>query len=170
VSYPNLVAGQIVTADGLNVDASVVRLVDGRTHTGSLVDTNTTSGTYAVVTSSNPQNTGPLIAGRAYRADVQVGVQSTVANDRMRFSIWDGTVGGTQLGSFEPIVRCEAASNFKTFFMSFVWPQLTDTTISNVNLGHQRFSGTGTCTTRIEVPSFLFLIYDIGPTSRIQNL
>lgn len=170
MSYPALVAGQIVTADGLNIDAAVVRLADGKVHTGALVDTNTTSSSYSAVGSANAQNVS-VIGGRAYRADVQVSVASTVAGDRLRYSLWDGTVGsGTQLGAMEPLVRAETATTFRVQQFSFVWSAPADQTISNINLGHQRFSGTGTCTTRLEVTSFHVLVYDLGPASRIQNL
>lgn len=149
---------------------AVPRLVKGKVHTGSLVDTGTTSNTnYTNIIGANIQNV-PVIAGHAYKAEYQVAVTSSVVNDRIRYTLWNGTVGDTQCGAHAPIVRCEFAGNYRVQTFSFIWEAPTTETISNLNLGMIRFSGSGTVETRIEITSFYGLVYDLGPKAVISAL
>lgn len=150
---------------------AVTRLVKGKLHTGSLVDTSTTSTTtWQNITSANIQNI-PVIAGHAYRADFQVAVSSTVTNDRIRYSLWNGSTStGSQCGTIIPIVRVEQSGTFRVQSFSFVWKAENTEIISNLNLYMIRYSGSGEVSTRIENSSFHGLVYDLGPAGVISNL
>lgn len=149
---------------------AVTRLVKGKVHTGALSDTSTTSTTtYQNISGANILNV-PVIAGHAYKAEYQVSVTSSVAADRIRYTLWNGTVGDTQCGSIAPIVRVEAITTFRVQNFSFIWQAPSTETIANLNLGMIRFSGTGTVETRVEVTSFMGLVYDLGPAGTVSSL
>jgi hypothetical protein len=176
VNAGDISAGSLSSTGDIETDGdvyahglAVARLVKGKVHTGSLVDTSTTSDSYQNISSANIQNV-PVIAGHAYKAEFQVAVTSSVANDRIRYSLWNGTVGGTQCGAIIPIVRAEAASTFRVQTFSFIWEAPSTETISNLNLAMLRFSGTGSVQTRVESSSYYGLVYDLGPSGVITNL
>jgi hypothetical protein len=176
VNAGDISGGSLSTTGDIETDGdvyahglAVARLVKGKVHTGSLVDTSTTSDSYQNISSANIQNV-PVIAGHAYKAEFQVAVTSSVANDRIRYSLWNGTVGGTQCGAIIPIVRAEAASTFRVQTFSFIWEAPSTETISNLNLAMLRFSGTGSVQTRVESSSYYGLVYDLGPSGVITNL
>lgn len=149
---------------------AVTRLVRGKVHTGALVDTSTTSSTdYQNIFFANVQNV-PVVAGHAYKAEFQVAVSSTVVNDRIRYTLWNGDVGGNQCGSIAPIVRVETADTFRVQTFSFIWKAPNTEVIGNLNLAMIRYSGSGLVRTRIESTSFYALVYDLGPASPISSL
>jgi hypothetical protein len=155
-----------VSARGLTVS----RVVRGKVYGGALTDTSATSTTLVNVAVANVQNV-PVIAGHAYRATYQVSVGGTILNDRIRFALWNGSIGGTQLGSHEPLVRItQAGGTVEVAVLVFVWAQPSTQTISNVNLSMHRFTGTGTVTTRIESTSFAAVVEDLGLTGTISGL
>lgn len=150
--------------------------VDGKVHTGSLVDTTeTVVNNQRAVANANPQNT-PQIAGHAYQAIVTVSVTGAVVGNRARFRLYNGSVPttpgtGTQLGTHAPLVKVNtAAVVFESFTMQFVWAAATTTTISNINLAIEFFSGTTSVTARVENTSYAFIINDLGLANRITNL
>jgi hypothetical protein len=149
-------------------------LADGKIHVGANADTSVSvlNGT-ATVTNANPQNT-PQIQDHGYQAFVQVGVNSVLAGARIRYKIWDGAPGGTQLGVMAPIVKVQQinAGTFETFLMSFVWRAPATATIANINLEMEFLQGTGgnAVTTRVDTGSYMFIITDLGDASRITNL
>lgn len=167
-------SGTVSTTGDMSARGLMIsRMVKGKIHTGSLSDSsNSATTTYSTVSFANVQNV-PVIAGHAYRASFQVGYAGTVSDDRIRYGLWDGAVGGTQLGNQEPLYRVilgAAGGSFVACNPTFVWAAPTTTTIGNVTLGHQRFSGTGTVYTRIETTSFIAIIEDLGLASTITNL
>jgi len=148
----------------------VTSLVDGKVHVGSLVDTtNSTVGSEVAVLSANAQNT-PQIAGHAYRAIVQLSVGVSTANNRLRFRLWNGSLGGTMLGANAPIVRNSVTATFEQKCLVFVWRAPTTQTIANINVGMEFFSGSGNVQARVENSSYNFIIEDLGLASRIAGL
>ncbi len=173
VSATGNVSGVDVSGSGdVSARGSLVsRVVKGKV-VGSSTDTSSASTTPVNIASGNVQNV-PVIAGHAYRATYQIGVGGTLTNDRARFNLWNGTVGGTQLGSQEPLYRVTlgaAGGSFEAIMVTFVWSAPSTTTIANVNLAIHRFSGTGTVYARVESVSFAAVIEDLGLASTISGL
>lgn len=169
MSYPALTAGQILTADGLNVPAAVVRLVKGKVFTASTADTNSSSTTDVAVTSANIQNV-PVIATRAYRATFVVEYTGTVVADRIQYRLWQGTVGGTQLGGEHRFKIVATTTQYTTATIAFVWEAPNTETIGNLNLSVARFTGSGQVTARVAAAAYLGLVEDLGPASAISGL
>jgi hypothetical protein len=167
------VTGATLTATG-DVSArglAVTRTVKGKVYVGTLVDTLSASTTPVNITGANIQNV-PVISGHAYRATYQVGIAGSVLNNRIRYGLWNGTVGGTQLGTQEPIFRnTDASGLFQNVTMQFMWAATSTTTIANVNLSMYRFgSALGNTYTRIEDASYVGVIEDLGLAATITNL
>lgn len=153
---------------GVNVLA-LAAAADGRLHTGSAVDTTVSMvGNETAVGSANIANC-PQIEDHAYLAVIQVAFAVSNAGNRGRFRLWNGAVGGTQLGSHAPIVRNNAASTNENKLMVFGWRASSSSNISNINLGMEFFSGSGSVTCRIETTSYAAVVVDLGPASRFTN-
>lgn len=146
-------------------------LVDGKVHTGALVDTVVNSvGTETAVANANPQST-PQIQDHAYQALVTVSVAGTTAGNRIRFRLWNGALGGTQLGANAPLIKTNTPTSvFEAVTLMFIWRAPATETIANINLGMQFFSGITSVTSRVETTSYNFIINDLGLADRITNL
>lgn len=148
-------------------------LVDGKVHTGALVDTTVTVlGSEVPVVNANTLNT-PQIINHAYRATIVVSITGPTAGNRVRYRLWDGIVGVNQLGAHAPIFKIATpVAVFEAVTMVFVWKATSTQTIASINLGMEYFAGIAGngVTTRIEVPSYLFIIDDLGLASRIAGL
>lgn len=172
ITATGALAGATVAATG-DVSArglAVARIVKGKVYVGTAVDTSSASTSFANITGANVQSV-PVIAGHAYRASYQVGLAGDTLNDRVRYSLWNGTVGGTQLGAQMPIFRITGAvTTFVTVTFSFMWAAPATTTIANVNLAMIRFGGGGSLFTRVEDTSYVGVIEDLGLASTITNL
>jgi hypothetical protein len=167
------VTGGTVTATG-DVNArglAVSRVVKGKVYVGTAVDTLSASTSPTNITGANIQNV-PVIAGHGYRAVFQVGMAGSTLNNRIRYALWNGTVGGTQLGTQEPIFRnTDASGLYQNITVQFLWEAPSTATIANVNLSMYRFgSVTGNVWTRVEDISFIGVIEDLGLATTITNL
>lgn len=157
----------------------VTALTDGKVATGANVDTaNNVLNTRVAVGSGNPQNTAQ-IAGHGYMALVQVDVHTDAGPTRLRYSLWNGAVGGTQIGTMTPIMPLSTATagaangRFETHTMMFVWSAASTTTIANVNLAYEQLVPGGAANptfTRVGTSSFAFIIWDLGLATQITNL
>lgn len=162
----DLAVSGLVNMGGLPVS----RLVKGKV-AGTLTITGISATTDTNIIGANVQNV-PVISGRAYKTTVAIDYASTGttgALDRFDFKLWNGAVGGSQLGG---TVRAQMVNPVSTLnrnvVMTFVWQAPSTTTIANINL-----SGiTGTSTAwRVEVnAAFIHLVEEIGLASTITNL
>lgn len=146
-------------------------LADGKVGTGT---TTTAIGTTDTnITSANNANT-PVIQDRAYMAIVQIDYfrSSTGALARMDMKLWDGAVGGTQLGGTARIPMAGPLSTARrTLVGIFVWRAASTQTMANVNLSLATTDTTvGQNWTAEFNAGFSFTIHEIGAADNISNL
>lgn len=143
------------------------RTVDGKIGTGS-TQTGVAGTTNTVIGAANAQNT-PQIAGRVYRASGQISIMTTAAGLRAGLKLWNGSVGGTQLGG-DSNVRTDGASNFRSYQFCFVWSAPTTETIANVNMSIAKLDATsGTVTAQVD-GNYILIIEELGMASAIGGL
>jgi len=156
-------------ADGSNTWLSV--LADGRVGTG--IATTPIGTTDTNIGSANNVNT-PVILDRAYMAIVQLDYfrSTTGALARLDMKLWNGAVGGTQLGGTVRIGMVGPLSTARrTAVGIFVWRAFTTETIVNLNLSLATTDGTVGQNWTAEVNAgFVFTVMEIGNANNISNL
>jgi hypothetical protein len=156
-----------VTARGLMVS----RLVKGKVGSG-ITSTNISASTDTNLAGANIQNV-PVISGHAYRTMITLDYNrggGTGGLDRLEFKLWNGTVGGTQLGGTVRVVMTGplAASN-RNVNLLFMWAASSTTTIANLNLSATVTDTSTTWTAEVN-SAYVGLVEDLGLASTITNL
>lgn len=146
-------------------------LADGKVGTGT---TTTAIGTTDTnISAANNVNT-PVVADRAYLALVQLDYfrSTTGALARMDMKLWNGAVGGTQLGGTARIPMAGPLSTARrTLVGIFVWRAASTETIANVNLSLATTDTTVGQNWTAEVnQGFSFTIHEIGSADNVGNL
>jgi hypothetical protein len=111
--------------------------------------------------------------GWAYRAIVQIDQYQTAAagagTQRHDYKLWEGAVGGTQLGGTNRKFIAGAVTNSRnTVTLEFIWRQV-GTSLGTINLSALR--GVGAIATSVEVnSSYSLVIEKIGDANKIGAL
>lgn len=166
-SVPNIDVATLATMGGMIVN----RVVDGRVG-GSA--TSTTIGTSDTnISGANIQNT-PQVADRAYLAHVQIDFKpaATLGESRLELKLWNGSVGGTQLGG---TVRWLTGNTIgsginRACNAKFVWRASSTTTISNINLSAAKSHNTGNTWSAEVNSAYVAVIQEIGLADVITGL
>lgn len=161
-----------LTASLMTMGGSIVnRVVDGRV--GSTAATTTIGTTDTTISSANIQNT-PQVAGRAYLAHIQIDVKptGTLGESRLELKLWNGSVGGTQLGG---TVRVLTGSHVgsginRNLKAMFVWSAPSTTTISNINLSASKSHNTSNGWQAEVNQGYVAIIQEIGSAGPITGL
>lgn len=145
--------------------------VDGKVGTGT---TTTAIGTTDTnISSANAVNV-PVIADRAYRVIVQLDYfrSTTGALARMDMKLWNGAVGGTQIGGTSRIPMAGPLSTARrTLVGNFVWRAVTTQVIANLNVSLATTDTTVGQNWTAEVNAgYSIIIEEIGPADNISNL
>jgi hypothetical protein len=148
------------------------RVAKGKVFTGV---TNTTIGTVndTLITDAVSSSTY-LESGVAYRVDVQIPTRSTsgtsaAGTQNVRWKIWDGAVGGTQLGNTCTKMTESVGSNMSAQHVSFVFQHTGSSGSRNINLSALQITGTDTLQAQVNT-QFFMLVYRIGDPANIINL
>lgn len=154
-----------------SVDTFLVMPVDGKVGTGTATTAIATTDTN--IGSANGVNV-PVIADRAYRAIVQLDYfrSTTGALARMDMKLWDGAVGGTQLGGTSRIPMAGPLSTARrTLVGIFVWRAATTKTISSLNVSLATTDGTAGQNWTAEFNAgYSLTIEEFGAADNISNL
>lgn len=162
-----------ITAPGgiylLDQDTTYPYLVDGKIGTG-VTTTNSASSTPVSIGAANLVNT-PMQIDRCYWFLAQISVLSTVANDRVTFELWRGTVGtgANKRGASTNIKLTGGASQYQSYYVSFMWRESVSGVASNLNLSFFRLSGTGTCTAQVD-SNYWAICMEMGYADRVGGL
>lgn len=152
-------------------EMAMISLADGKAP-GSTVETVLNQGSDTLILGANAQDV-LQIGGHAYRALLSIDHFSptAIAADatRIDYKLWDGAVGGTQLGGTLRIPISIVGPNRETVLLQFLWEAPLDTTIANLNVSGRRAVNGGTASAEVN-SAFSIVIEDLGPASRIQNL
>ncbi len=156
------VSGNDVTIGGFSVN----RLVDGKV-VGSASNTGEITTTRTTIPGANAQNVS-VIANRAYRASGMISVYCTVSGDRFTLELWNGSVGGTQVGGQ---VNCRSAGGgtYQSYPFSFLWKAPTTESIANLNLSVVRLSGSGNIQAQTD-GNYFMVVEHLGLASNIGGL
>lgn len=146
-------------------------LVDGKVGTGTTTTAVGTGDTNIIA--ANNANT-PVISDRAYLALVQIDYYraSVGALARLDMKLWNGAVGGTQLGGTARIPMAGPLSTARrTAVGMFVWRAASTQTMANLNLSLATTDTTVGQNWTAEVNAgFSFTVHEIGDASNISNL
>lgn len=173
VTASGTVTGATVAATGsLNLGGLLVsRLVKGKVGSGT-TSTNLSNSGDTNIGAANVQNV-PVVSGRAYRTTVSIDYNrsaGTGALDRIEFKLWNGTVGGTQLGGTARVAMTGPLSaQNRNVVLVFIWAATATTTIANLNLSGTITGTNATWTAEVNA-AFSSLVEEIGLTSTITNL
>lgn len=110
--------------------------------------------------------------GYAYRVVVNIDFSNANVGGRMEFKLWDGLVGGTQLGGTQRRWTDNSATStsYGGTILVFLWRQVGTVVMPNVNLSCLK-SGTTAGTANVQVNSaFVCTIEKVGASSKIQGL
>lgn len=164
----NLTASAITATGDITTRGNTPsRAVDGKfVGTGGSVGVTNTTNT--VIPSSNAQSV-PVVAGRAYRASGQISISSSVNDIRASLRLWNGTVGGTQLGG-DTNLRVDGTGNLRSYPFQFVWSAPTTETIANINLSIAKIDATAATVTAQTDGNYILLIEELGSSSLIGGL
>jgi hypothetical protein len=160
-----------IFVQGVGLDNNyVMRLTDGRTN-GVAATTNI--GAVDTVINNNSCQSCPLENGVAYRVDIQIemrcmGVPVAGAN-QVNWKLWDGAVGGTQLGSTVTKTVDSANALFSSQTFTFVFEHTGSTGQRTVNLSGVQTAGPNIPVARTSDQYFM-MITRIGDPNRVQNL
>lgn len=163
--------GELFVQGSGTADNYPIRVVRGRTN-GITTNTNLGAGD-TLIANQNSSNT-TLENGVAYRVMVQIRAQtnsSPAAGDLqlVNWKIWDGAVGGTQLGTTvqKTVSGDDTRTNAEVFMFVF---EYTGTTGSKtINLSGARVAGTVACSATTDNAYFM-IVERIGDPGRILNL
>jgi hypothetical protein len=161
--------GELLSNSGNPDDNYDVRVIDGKVDDGS--QTATTIGTTDTsVATANAQNVY-VEQGWYYIALVSVDFRNNNANGRISWKLWDGALGGTQLGGTQrKYSRVQSTSGFDNEFLIFVWRQATTKTIADLNLSAVKELVTAGAATAQVNAAFSISIFKSGDADKIQNL
>lgn len=165
----NLAAATLVTMAGSVVN----RTVDGRAG-GSVTTTAVAATSDTLITGANVQNT-PVVATRAYLAFVQIDfnpITGTQGDSRIELKLWNGSVGGTQLGG---TVRWMTGIPVGTGINRscqcwFMWQAPSTTTISNINLSASKSHNTTNLWNAEVNSAYAAVVMEIGAASAITGI
>lgn len=162
----------MLRSDGTYTSASV--MVDGRVNTSSVTTAIGTSDTNIIA--ANAVNV-PVIADRAYYVVVQLDYfratpSAAGALARLNMKLWNGAVGGTQLGGTARIPMAGPLStDRRTAVGHFVFRAASTTTIANLNVSLATTDTTVGQTWTAEVnQGYMILIHEVGAADNISNL
>lgn len=164
----NLAAATLVTMAGSIVN----RTVDGKAG-GTIQTTAIAANSDTNITGANIQST-PVVATRAYLAFIQIDVNpaATLGDSRIEFKLWNGAVGGTQLGGtvrwFTGTPTVAAVNRSSQFW--FMWQAPSTTTIANINLSASKTQGTGNVWSAEVNSAYVAVVMEIGAASAITGI
>lgn len=164
----NLAAATLVTMAGSIVN----RTVDGRAG-GSVATTAVGAASDTLVSGANLQNT-PVVATRGYLGFVQIDFNptGTIGESRIELKLWNGSVGGTQLGGTvrwmtgTPI----AGSVNRSCQCWFLWQAPSTTTIANINLSVSKSHNTANGWNAEVNSAYAAVVMELGAASAITGI
>jgi hypothetical protein len=165
-------SGNIFLGDASTNGNNPVILTRGRTETSS---TSTALGAGSDTLISGAAVTGAILEnGIAYKVDVQIRTSSTAGAQvgglqGLLWKIWDGAVGGTQLGVSNQKFMESNPSGSSSQGFSFLFKHTGSTGSRTINLSGQTFTGTNTNTATTSTASYT-LVSRLGRVSNIVNL
>lgn len=148
------------------------RIAGGIRGTGT-TDTTLGNGVDTLVTNAAATN-GYLVNGVAYRVDVQIIQRSSVGTSaagtqQTSWKLWDGAVGGTQLGQTVFKMNDNVGSVNSPYQFSFLFTFTGTTGSRTLNLSGSRSLGADTLQARVNSQYFM-LINRVGDPALITNL
>lgn len=147
---------------------SIISLADGKapgTTTQTTIGTSDTS-----ISTANIINVD-VIAGHAYECEILIDFRNNNSGGRITWKLWDGAVGGTQLGGTNRrFSRVTSTGAFDGEKLSFLWKATTTTTITSMNLSAVKEIVTGSAATAEVNNAYKAIVRDLGPADRISNL
>lgn len=170
---PDTVPGRLYTVgeilmNSLANDANYsMRVVDGKVVSVQTVTT-VNSGSDTNLGGANAQNVY-LEDGYAYRVIVCIDHRSSTAGNRLDYKLWEGAVGGTQLGGTNRTFVENTATNFDHAVLIFVWRQVGTSIVSNMNLSAARAVGAGSCDVATNL-AYSLLVEKIGDANKVGGL
>jgi len=165
------VHGEIMIEPNLTEGNYPSRIIRGKTMG---VSTSTTVGAADTAITNANATSVRLVTGVAYEVDVQIRTGSTAgaqagALQGLLWKIWDGAVGGTQLGtSIQKFLETDGTGNSSQYF-KFVFEHTGTTGARTVNLSAAQFTGTNTVAATTST-QFFMLFKRIGRASNVINL
>jgi len=165
----NLSAATLVTMAGSIVNRTVDGKAGGTAQTtaiGATTDTN--------LTGANIQNT-PVVAGRAYLAVFQIDINpsGTLGESRLEFKIWNGSVGGTQLGGTVRVVTGSTTVGSglnRSLRFWFMWQAPSTQTIANINISAYKSHKTANGWNAEVNSAYVAVVMEIGAASAIAGI
>lgn len=144
---------------------------------GGLVDSATTTTTINTASDTLITNAGPSVyleSGAAYEVNVQITTRSSVGTSaagtqRIMWKLWDGAVGGTQLGNTLNKFTTGVGNNLNIELFTFVFRHTGSTGSHTVNLSGRHSLGTDTLQAQVNTQYFM-LVNRIGDPANITNL
>lgn len=172
---PDLIAGRMYTngeilMNQLALDANYsMRVVDGKIDSGAApatvigtVDTN--------VSGANMQNIY-VDDGWYYIALIQIDYRNNNTGGRIDWKLWDGAVGGSQLGgTCRRWSHVATTTNYEGEMLIFVWRQVGTGIIGNANLSAAKTVVTAGAATAQVNAAFTATVFKCGNANVIQNL
>lgn len=160
-----------VNGIGVNGNNFVTRLSRGRTNGPSFI---TDIGSTDTAISNGGCFNTQLETGVAYKVSVQIRTLSTSgaqpgAEQGIYWKLWDGSVGGSQLGTtIQKFMESDGSNQSSQNFM-FVFEHTGSTGSRTVNLSAQQFAGTNNVRA-VTSNQYFILVERIGDPSNILNL
>ncbi|MBG0819131.1 hypothetical protein [Planomonospora sp. ID82291] len=170
---PDGIAGRLYTygevlLNALALDANYgMRIADGKV-AAATATTAVNVATDVNITGANAQNVY-LEDGYVYRALISIDQRSAVAGNRLDYKLWDGAVGGTQLGGTVRRFVENTGANFDNQFFGILWRQVGTGISANINLSAARAVGAGACDVAVNNAYFL-TIEKCGDADKIGSL
>lgn len=144
------------------------RVVDGKAPGATTTTTITAADTN--ISTANIQNVY-VEAGYAYRVIVNIDQQIDSASTRLDYKLWDGAVGGTQLGGTNRRWSDQStATLFAGVILVFVWRQTVTKTISSMNLSAIKAVGAAATANVAVNQAFTATVEKIGDADMIGGL
>lgn len=172
---PDLIGGRMYTYGEILMNQLApdnnysMRVVDGKIDSGAApstvigtVDTN--------VSGANMQNIY-VEDGYYYMALIQIDFRNNNVGGRISWKLWDGALGGSQLGgTCRRFSKVATTTNFESEVLLFVWRQAGTGIIANANLSAVKEVVTAGAATAQVNAAFTGTVFKCGDANKIQNL
>lgn len=169
---PTFFVGNEIVASDDNPDANTpIRVVSGRVNTGTNTVTLVAGDTEITNTAATSTY---LVNGVAYTVDIQVQTRQSVGTSaagtqRFDWKLWDGAVGGTQLGPTTETWNTSVGNNLSTIQVSFIFEYTGITGSKTLRLSCA--DGGGADTLQVQSNSrFFHIVKRIGDPAKILGL
>lgn len=162
---------EILVKAGLSGGNNPNRVVRGKVRTSA--NNVTLAGTDTLITNADITST-QLENGVAYKVEYQIRTRSSsgtsaVGTQIIAWKLWDGAVGGTQLGSIDQISTNTVGTNQGLMSFAFVFEFTGTTGLRTLNLSGALIAGTDTVQA-VVTTDFFALVNRIGNPANVVNL